>query len=157
MSVKLKKTLFRSFLRWNKQPAVINSTFTLNPSEFGLDGLLPPDMIRVQNREDVYKAITYCFKNSANDSKNIDIAFNCLRKLNELDKQFKLHLSQTADDERPGPVDTPLFKGKVEYVDVNAQLLDASSTSRQLPLFLLDGAFFPQGSTSLHIFEPKYL
>lgn len=157
MSVKLKKTLFRSFLRWNKQPAVINSTFTLNPLEFGLDGLMPPDMIRVRSREDVYEAITYCFKNSANDSKNIDIAFNCLRKLNELDKQFKLRLSETTDDEGPGPVDTPLFKEKVQYVDANAQILEVSPTSRQLPLFLLDGAFFPQGSTSLHIFEPRYL
>jgi hypothetical protein len=137
---------------------VINSTFTLNPSEYGLDGLLPLDMIRVQNRADVYKAVTYCFKNAPDDSKNIDIAFNCLRKLNELDMQFKLNLSEKADDEdQPGPVDTPLFKEKVEYVDVNAQILEPSPTSRQLPLFLLDGAFFPQGSTSLHIFEPRYL
>lgn len=156
MSIKLRKTLFRSFLRWNKQPAVINSTFILNPSEFGVEGLLPPEMLRVQNKEGVYQAVTYCFKNSPNDSKNIDIAFNCLRKLNELDKQFKKRVSQTAD-EGPEPIDSPLFKERVEYVNVNAQISETSPTSRQLPLFLLDGAFFPQGRTSLHIFEPRYL
>jgi hypothetical protein len=135
---------------------VINSTFILNPSEFGVEGLLPPEMIRVQNKEGIYQAVTYCFKNSANDSKNIDIAFNCLRKLNELDKQFKKRFSQTAD-EGPEPIESPLFKERVEYVDVNAQFSEASPTSRKLPLFLLDGAFFPQGRTSLRIFEPRYL
>lgn len=156
MSSKVKRTLFRSFLRWNRRPAVINSQFILNPKEFGLDALLPPKMIRIQNREGVYEAVSYCFKNSADDSKNIDLAFDCLRRLNELDKQFKKRLSQAAD-EGQGTVETSLFKERVEYVDVNAEVSEISPTSRQLPLFLLDGAFFPQGRTSLHIFEPRYL
>ena len=159
MSIRLKKTLFRSFLRWNKQPAIANSKFILNSSEFGVDKLLPLEMKMIQNKEGVYKTISYCFRNPVNDpklaSKSIDIAFDSLRKLNTLGEQFKKRVSQEARKRIEVNFQTPLFKESVEFAEVNA--IDFSPTARQLPLFLLDGAFFPRGKTALQIFEPRYL
>jgi hypothetical protein len=48
------------------------------------------------------------------------------------------------------------WKENVEYFDLNFQNTEISATSRSLPLFLLGGAFFPQGTTFLNVFEMKY-
>ena len=37
MSLKLKRILFRSFLRWNRRPAVVQSFFEIDPSDLGAD------------------------------------------------------------------------------------------------------------------------
>lgn len=50
----------------------------------------------------------------------------------------------------------PLWKERVSYVDLSASEMEASPTARSLPLFLLGGAFYPQGQTLLHVFEMKY-
>lgn len=49
-----------------------------------------------------------------------------------------------------------LWNEKVQYVDLSASSLESSPTARSLPLFLLSGAFYPQGETFLNIFEMKY-
>lgn len=50
----------------------------------------------------------------------------------------------------------PLWKERVEFVDLSSQILPPSSTARSLPLFLLGGTFFPEGVTVLNVFEMKY-
>jgi hypothetical protein len=65
MSTRLNRALFRGFLRWNRQPGIKNSEFILNSTEFGIDCLLPPEIRnnKIQNSEDVYTTISYCFRN----------------------------------------------------------------------------------------------
>ena len=58
--------------------------------------------------------------------------------------------------ESPSASESSLWRERVEFVDLSAQALTLSETSRQLPLFLLGGAFFPEGLTVLNVFEMKY-
>lgn len=48
------------------------------------------------------------------------------------------------------------WKQNVQYVDMTSTILPSSDNVREIPLFLLGGAFFPQGNTFLHVFEMKY-
>jgi len=49
-----------------------------------------------------------------------------------------------------------LWSERVEYVDLSSTQTEPSPTARPLPLFLLGGAFYPQGQTVLQVFEMKY-
>lgn len=49
-----------------------------------------------------------------------------------------------------------IWSEKVNYVDPNNNLDGSARDMRELPLFLLSGVFYPQGSTVLNIFEMKY-
>ena len=49
-----------------------------------------------------------------------------------------------------------LWRERVEFVDLSAAQVAPSSNSREMPLFLLGGAFFPEGTTVLNVFEMKY-
>ena len=49
-----------------------------------------------------------------------------------------------------------IWKDTVQYVDLSSVDNSESTTARSLPLFLLSGAFYPQGITYLHIYEMKY-
>ena len=49
-----------------------------------------------------------------------------------------------------------LWSERVEYVDLSAADSLPSSTARSLPLFMLGGAFYPQGITYLNVFEMRY-
>jgi len=51
--------------------------------------------------------------------------------------------------------DSSLWKERVQYVDLS-NASPETATSRPLPLFLLGGAFYPQGTTFLNVFEMKY-
>ena len=51
---------------------------------------------------------------------------------------------------------TSLWRERVEFVDLSSQAMPLSETARPLPLFLLGGAFFPEGVTVLNVFEMKY-
>jgi len=44
----------------------------------------------------------------------------------------------------------------VKFFDLSSSASPAGENVRELPLFLLGGAFFPEGNTNLHIFEMKY-
>ena len=44
----------------------------------------------------------------------------------------------------------------MEYVDLTGGGLEESPTARNLPLFILGGAFYPQGTSYLNVFEMKY-
>ena len=48
------------------------------------------------------------------------------------------------------------WKQSVQYFDLTTSDLPPSTNVREIPLFLLGGAFFPQGNTFLHVFEMKY-
>ena len=52
--------------------------------------------------------------------------------------------------------DEKFWKQSVHYFDPTASELPPRQNVREIPLFLLEGAFFPQGNTFLHIFEMKY-
>jgi Lon protease-like protein len=68
----------------------------------------------------------------------------------------KSSLSSTADGQ-PVEVQSAIFNEQVKYIDLNAADSTSSSpNSRTLPLFLLGAAFYPQGSTYLHVFEMRY-
>ena len=49
-----------------------------------------------------------------------------------------------------------LWSDKVDYVDLLAREEEPTSTTRPLPLFLLSGAFYPSGTSYIHVFEMKY-
>jgi Lon protease-like protein len=49
-----------------------------------------------------------------------------------------------------------LWSDRVEYVDLTSSKEDFSPLSRPLPLFLLQGAFYPSGISYIHVFEMKY-
>lgn len=75
----------------------------------------------------------------------------------------KLHSSSGDDiggeslyDASSQPQSKTLWSERVQYVDISATQLDESPTARPLPLFLLNGAFYPQGETYLNVFEMKY-
>ena len=65
-------------------------------------------------------------------------------------QQSRTRLHSTPTDE------SSLWKDRVEFVDLSSAPLEPSSTARPLPLFLLGGAFFPEGVTVLNVFEMKY-
>lgn len=52
----------------------------------------------------------------------------------------RLYSSTPSND----PTDIPMWKEKVQFVDLSVMNIDASPTARDLPLFLLSGAFYPQ-------------
>lgn len=103
-STRLKITLFRSLLRWTKKPSVVQSKFSLDPSEFGVDGLLPPSVRRIRNHTGVYGAISYLFRQHAvvnsvrvargkaalSDSDAIDTALDVIKRLNQLGTQLQV-------------------------------------------------------------------
>eukprot|EP01031_Cornospumella_fuschlensis_P026947 gene26948-32559_t len=49
-----------------------------------------------------------------------------------------------------------LWSEQVEYLDLMSAPATAPENTRQIPLFLLGKAFFPQGRTFLNIFEMRY-
>jgi hypothetical protein len=49
-----------------------------------------------------------------------------------------------------------LWSEQVDYLDLATCEAGDPSKTRQLPLFLLNGAFFPEGITFLNIFEMRY-
>lgn len=49
-----------------------------------------------------------------------------------------------------------LWQERVKYVDLSAVKESPSPDARELPLFLLGGAFYPEGTTFLNVFEMKY-
>lgn len=49
-----------------------------------------------------------------------------------------------------------LWSEKVQYVDLSASEEDPTPNTRPLPLFLLSGAFYPSGTSYIHVFEMKY-
>lgn len=49
-----------------------------------------------------------------------------------------------------------IWREKVNYVDPNKVIEESTEGRQSLPLFLLSGVFYPQGSTVLNIFEMKY-
>ncbi len=108
-STRLKITLFRSLLRWTRQPAVVQSKFSLDPSEFGVEDLLPKSVRRIRNHTGVYGAISYLFrqqgdvknalreargKTALSDSDAVDAALDVLKRLNQLGSQLKERLNQ---------------------------------------------------------------
>jgi Lon protease-like protein len=44
----------------------------------------------------------------------------------------------------------------VQFFELTSSIPPVSSNVREMPLFLLGGAFFPNGNTFLHVFEMKY-
>ena len=74
--------------------------------------------------------------------------FNIDRYLDEAEERFSGFYGDDYDD-------FSLWKERVEYVDLS-NASPETPTSRSLPLFLLGGAFYPQGTTYLNVFEMKY-
>ena len=48
-----------------------------------------------------------------------------------------------------------LWSDRVQYIDLSAPRTETSPTARTIPLFILGGAFYPQGLTFLNVFEMK--
>lgn len=67
---------------------------------------------------------------------------------------FPLYSSKGTDDD--DKYLGSLWKDRVQYIDLAANNQEESLTSRTLPLFLLSGAFYPEGETYLNIFEMRY-
>eukprot|EP01038_Epipyxis_sp_PR26KG_P011140 gene11140-14949_t len=68
---------------------------------------------------------------------------------------FPLHSSTSSNNDDL----KSLFNEQVEYIDLSASTNIESSdplVTRSLPLFLLSGAFYPQGTTELNVFEMRY-
>lgn len=63
-------------------------------------------------------------------------------------------IKSTNDDSNS--ISSSIWRDKVRYFDLSSSPSSSTQNSRNLPLFLLGGAFFPQGVTFLHIFEMKY-
>ena len=49
-----------------------------------------------------------------------------------------------------------IWKEKVQYVDFTMPVTEQVGRFKTLPLFLLNGVFYPQGTNLLNIFEMKY-
>ncbi len=101
MSLKLKKTLFRSFLRWNRHPAIVSSNFVVDPNDIGIGHLLPQSVRSIRNKEGIHGAISYCFRTPPAIGENevdMDLAFDVLKKLNtygtELKRRYSQHLGE---------------------------------------------------------------
>ena len=100
---RLTLTLFRSLLRFTRQPHVVQSKFTLNPAEFRIDGRLPSSVYHIRNHTGVYGAISYLFRRSElidaicvaknktiwTESERIDVCLDALKKLNQVSVQLK--------------------------------------------------------------------
>ena len=56
----------------------------------------------------------------------------------------------------PNPASAALWRDHVEFVDLSVVDTEPSETTRELPLFLLGSAFYPQGNNFLNVFEMKY-
>lgn len=68
-------------------------------------------------------------------------------------------MALSSDNQKEGePLASTLWSERLEYFDLNGRYEEASSEKprREIPLFLLGGAFYPQGMTFLNIFEMKY-
>ena len=104
-NARLKIALFRSLLRWTRQPEAVQSKFSLDPSEFGVDGLLPKSVRRVRNNTGVYGAVSYLFREkpdvinsvrlarghmALSENDTIDVALDVIKRLNQLGAQLKV-------------------------------------------------------------------
>jgi hypothetical protein len=105
MSIKLKKTLFRSFLRWNRHPAIVSSNFLVDPNDIGIGHLLPQSVRSIRNKEGIHGAISYCFRTApavGEKEVDMDLAFDVLKKLNtygtELKRRYSQHIKNSAPD-----------------------------------------------------------
>ena len=98
-NARLKITLFRSLLRWTRTPEAVQTKFSLDPSEFGVDDLLPSSVRRIRNHTGVYGAISYLFRRVArgkaalSDHETVDVAMDVIKRLNQLGAQLKVSYS----------------------------------------------------------------
>eukprot|EP01039_Chlorochromonas_danica_P003796 gene3796-4146_t len=86
------RALFRSFLRWTRQPELINNPFILNPTALNISKLLPPG-VQLHGQEGVQAAIFHCFRHHSYSSQHLDVALTVLKKLNELSQVLKRRLA----------------------------------------------------------------
>ena len=100
---RLTLTLFRSLLRFTRQPHVVQSKFALNPAEFRIEGRLPSSVHHIRNHTGVYGTISYLFRRSDlidaicvaknkpiwTESERIDVCLDSIKKLNQLSVQLK--------------------------------------------------------------------
>lgn len=49
-----------------------------------------------------------------------------------------------------------LWNERIQFVDLMSPPQDDVDTARPMPLFLLGSAFYPSGTSVLHVFEMKY-
>lgn len=56
----------------------------------------------------------------------------------------------------PNPASAALWRDQVDFVDLSVVDTEPSENTRELPLFLLGSAFYPQGNNFLNVFEMKY-
>ena len=94
---RLLKTLFRSMLRWSRQPHVVNAKFTLHPEDFGepVSKELGAIGVRtVRNHYGLYGAVSHLFRGTSSSSHNIDAALDGLKQLNVLGSSLKERLAQ---------------------------------------------------------------
>ena len=52
--------------------------------------------------------------------------------------------------------DDKFWRENIQYVDLTSSIIPPTENARELPLFLLGNAFYPEGNTYLHVFEMKY-
>jgi hemimethylated DNA binding protein len=117
MSKKLSIALYRSFLRWNRNPTVIRSTFNIDPLVIGIpDSHLNshPTLLKkngkIKNATGVYTAINYCFRTQLPTSDNIDIAFTVLKNLNELTFELQQNLYKHNNNKIKDVLEKVVFK-----------------------------------------------
>lgn len=87
---------------------------------------------------EAYKSYSYNYNNNNNNNRRIG------RTTTIIKKNTKLYNNEKS-----------LWTESVEYVDISSAK-EGSTNARSVPLFLLTGAFFPEGTTYLNIFEMKY-
>lgn len=90
---KVSKALLRSLLKWSRQEEVRKVPFTIVPSEFGCDEILPKEAV-ICDASGVKKAVLWAFRNSTYSNENLDNGFATLKSLNAYSLKLKDMLSQ---------------------------------------------------------------
>lgn len=94
--LKLSKTLFKSFLRWNRRSHILQSKFTIDMIGIGLSQYIPDNYASfVTNKEGIQGAIFHCFrnhpKNEISTTKAVDqinLGFKVLKELNLVSEEL---------------------------------------------------------------------
>lgn len=112
--VMLSRVLFRSLLRWVRQPEITQSKFVIDPKAFSCEQLFPVNTM-LNNATGVQAAVFHCFRQnsgfdaakSANSGATldtmIDLGFSVLKRLNEytpfLKERLQQHLLHSTDSQ----------------------------------------------------------
>ena len=88
---RLLKTLFRSLVRFTRQPHVVEAKFKLHPEDYGVAKELQALGVgNVRNHYGLYAAISHLFRsNSSSSSGDVDTALDALKQLNALGFNLK--------------------------------------------------------------------